>query len=220
MWSGDCTTTPEELLAAIEAARAAGSDRAVDVLAITDHGTINGAVELRGALAERGVTVIVGEEVRTPVGEIIGLGLTERVPGGLTPDEVCRRIHGQGGVTYVPHPFDDLRARLDEQVLTRLLDAGLIDAIEVLNAKTSLRAANLRAERFAVDAGLAMGAGSDAHVPAAVGSASVRVAACDPADLLERAGLLRALREGVVEGGHFDPPRPWTPRVVPSTRAL
>ena len=91
-------------------------------------------------------------------------------------------------------------------------DDGLLDAIEVFNAKTSLAHLNERAAAFAVERGLAAGAGSDAHVPDAIGAAFVEMP-----DFDGPASFLAALGDGVVVGHHFDAPRPWRPRIVPST---
>jgi predicted metal-dependent phosphoesterase TrpH len=205
MWSGDATTTPDELEAAVEAA-------GIDVLCITDHGTINGAV----ALAERlPCRVVVGEELRTVAGEVIGLFLSERLPWGLPPVAAAERIRAQGGLVYVPHPFDPTRHCLREAELEGLVGGGLVDAVEVLNAKTSLTSLNERAATFATDRGLPGGAGSDAHVPEAVGAAYVEMPDFDgPASFLE------SLAEARVVGHHFDRARTWRPRIVPSTSAL
>lgn len=205
MWSGDATTTPDELAEAIEAA-------GIDVLCITDHNTIAGAVALRDQLPCR---VVVGEELRTGVGEIIGLFLTEPLARGLRLDEAVHRIHGQGGLVYVPHPFDPTRHCLREAELHGLASEGQIDAVEVLNAKTSLRSLNDRARAFADEHDLAHGAGSDAHVPDALGAAYVEMP-----DFDSPAGFLDSLRRGTVVGHHWDGARPWRPRIVPSTKAL
>ena len=203
MWSGDSTTTPDELERAVAAA-------GIDVLCITDHNAIAGAVELQDRLPCR---VVVGEELRTSAGELIGLFLHERVPMGVTAVEAANAIRDQGGLVYVPHPFDPMRRNLSEAVLVDLVARGLVDAIEVLNAKTSLASLNARAAAFADAHGLAHGAGSDAHVPDAVGAAFVEVP-----DFDGPAGLLDALHRGRVVGHHWDEPRPWTPRIVPSVR--
>lgn len=201
MWSGDSTTTIDELAKAVEAT-------GIDVLCVTDHHAVDGARRLREALPCR---VVVGEEVRSTQGEIIGLFLEERVPFGLTPRETARRIRDQGGVVYIPHPFDPMRRNLVEGALVELVDAGLVDAIEVRNAKTSLESLNDRAARFALAHGLAAGAGSDAHVPEAVGAAYVEMD-----DFDGPAAFLDALRAGTVTGHHSDPVRQWRPRIVPS----
>jgi predicted metal-dependent phosphoesterase TrpH len=202
MWSGDSTTTPDELAAAVEAC-------GIDVLCITDHNAIRGAVDMAGRLPCR---VVVGEELRTHAGEIIGLFLTDHVPFGVQPREAAERIRAQGGVVYVPHPFDPMRRNLAEHALVELTAEGLVDAIEVRNAKTSLESLNERAAAFARAHGLLAGAGSDAHVPDALGAAYVEMPDFDgPQEFL--ANLARAR----VVGHHFDHPRPWRPRIVPST---
>lgn len=207
MWSGDATTTPDEL-------REAVARSAIDVVCITDHSTINGAVELQDQL---GCRVVVGQELRTGAGELMGLFLTDRLPPGVKPEEFCRRVRDQGGLVYVPHPFDPARHCLNEDVLRSLAEDGLLDAVEVFNAKTSLQSLNRRAAEFAAEYGLAAGAGSDAHVPEAVGAAYVEVPDFDSA-----ASFLAALRspEARVVGEHCDPARTWRPRIVPSTKAL
>jgi predicted metal-dependent phosphoesterase TrpH len=204
MWSGDSTTTEGELVDAVTAT-------GIDVLCVTDHHAIDGARRLRDALPCR---VVVGEEVRSTRGEIIGLFLEERVPFGLTPHETAQRIRDQGGLVYIPHPFDPVRRNLVEAALEALASDGLVDAIEVRNAKTSLESLNRRAAEFAAAHGLAAGAGSDAHVPDAIGAAYVEIA-----DFDDPASFLAALRTSTVVGHHSDPPRRWSPRIVPSVSA-
>jgi hypothetical protein len=202
MWSGDSTTTADEVA---EAVRATG----LDVVAITDHNAIAGAVELAEHLPCR---VVVGEEVRSSAGEIIGLFLTERIPAGAGPVEVAERIRSQGGLVYIPHPFDPMRANLSEPALRDLAERGLVDAIEGRNAKSSLEHLNDRAVSFADEHDLALGAGSDAHVPAALGAAYVEMP-----DFEDPASFVRSLAGARIVGHHFDEPRPWSPRIVPST---
>lgn len=202
MYSGDSTTTPDEFAESLAHA-------ALDVVAITDHNTIDGALALAHQLP---CEVIVGEEMRTHAGELIGLFLTERVPQGLPPKETARRIRDQGGIVYVPHPFDEMRNNLRTDAMIELAQAGLIDAIEVLNSKTSLRSLNRRAATFAAEFDLAAGAGSDAHVAEALGAAYLEMPSFSgPQE------FLAAMREGQAVGHHFDAPRPWRARIVPST---
>jgi predicted metal-dependent phosphoesterase TrpH len=202
MWSGDSTTTPDELQAAVESS-------GLDVVCITDHNAIAGAVELADVLPCR---VVVGEELRTAAGEIIGLFLTERVPMGISHVDAARAIREQGGLVYIPHPFDPMRRNLQEHALTELADLALIDAVEVRNAKTSLETLNQRAADFADLHGLAAGAGSDAHVPDALGAAFVEMDDFDGPD-----SFLAGLHTATVVGHHWDQPRRWAPRIVPST---
>lgn len=209
MWSGDATTTPDELAAAVERA-------GLDVVCITDHSTVNGGLAVResGALP---CEVIVGQESRTWAGELIGLFLTSRVAAGLKPEEFVAEVRSQGGLVYVPHPFDPMRHRLDAGVLAALAADGMIDCVEGLNAKTSLASLNDEAVAFAASVGVPVGAGSDAHVPAAVGAAYVEMPSFDVAS---PASFLEALGSGELRGRHYDPPREWRPRIVPSTKSL
>ena len=202
MWSGDSTTTPDELESAVV-------ESGLDVVCITDHNAIAGAQQLSGRLPCR---VVVGEELRTHAGEIIGLFLTERIPFGVAPAEAARLIRAQGGVVYVPHPFDPMRRNITQAALDDLVAHGLVDAIEVVNAKTSLSSLNRRAADYAAMHGLLSGAGSDAHVPLALGAAYVEMPDFDgPDDFLTKLPAARMV------GHHWDQARPWSARVVPST---
>ncbi len=201
MWSGDCTTTPEEVAEAI-------TESAIDVLCITDHNAIAGAEALAGQLPCR---VVIGEELRVGSGEIIGLFINERLPQGIGLVEAAKRIRGQGGLVYIPHPFDPMRNCLKPEDIDLLVGEGLVDGIEGLNGKTSLNSLNEKASDYGAEAGLFIGAGSDAHVPDAFGAAYLEMPDFDgPADFMTKA------RMGRIVGHHFDKPRPWTPRIVPS----
>jgi predicted metal-dependent phosphoesterase TrpH len=202
MWSGDSTTTPDEIADAV-------SESGIDVLCITDHNAIKGAVDLVDRLACR---VIVGEELRTHAGEVIGLFLNERIPVGVQPDAAARAIRAQGGIVYIPHPFDPMRRNLTESALDALIASGLVDAVEVINAKTSLRSLNERAASIADAHDLAAGAGSDAHVPDAIGAAYVEMPDFDGPD-----DFIAKLRLGRPVGHYWDEPRPWSSRVLPGT---
>jgi len=198
MWSGDSTTTPEELT---EAIRLAG----LDAVAITDHNTIAGALALAES-GELGCTVIIGEEVRTVEGDLIGLFLRDRVPAGFTSLMAAAAIRNQGGVVYVPHPGDENRHSLGSAPIGALAAAGLLDVVEVLNAKCTQGYEGSTH-------GAAVAAASDAHVPAALGAAWTEVEACD---LTDPASFLRALNRGTLGGSRYDPHREWTARVVPA----
>ena len=205
MFSGDSTTTLDEIAGAVV-------DAGIDVLCVTDHNSVDGARRLQRELEASGACrVDVGEEVRTHTGEIIGLFLTDRVPFGSTAADTARQIRDQGGVVYVPHPFDPMRRNLTEASLVELAEAGLVDAIEAHNSKTSLASLNERARAFGALHDLALGAGSDAHVPLAIGSGYVEMPDFDgPQDFLDK------LRMGRVVGHHWDEPRPWSARIIPS----
>ena len=187
--SGDSVLSVEELA---ERARQAG----LDAVFITDHNVTHAAV----AAAERdlGVRVIVGEEVRTPDGDAIGLFLTERIPYVLPLAEVIGRIRAQGGLVYVPHPFDLARSSLG-RVLPGLCAAGDVDVIEVFNAKIADPALNERAAALAREFSLPGGAGSDAHDAPGVGAAYL-----DMPDFDGPASFLAAVSEARVTGEFRD----------------
>ena len=201
MYSGDAVTTLDELAAGVEAA-------ALDVVCVTDHHAVAGAL----AALERDLAcrIIVGEEIRTGAGEVIGLFLGERVPYGIAISDAVAQIRDQGGLVYAPHPFDPTRHALRESVLRDLCAGGGVDAIEVFNAKTSLAHLNERAAALAVEFELPGGAGSDAHDPAAIGAAYVEMP-----DFDGPAGFLASLRQATVVGHHFDRPRDFVPRIIP-----
>ncbi|HUS61207.1 MAG TPA: PHP domain-containing protein [Acidimicrobiales bacterium] len=205
MWSGDATTTPDELAAAV-------AESGIDVLCITDHGAVAGAQRF-AATGELGCRVVVGQELKCAQGELIGLFLSERIPFGLTPADGAQAVREQGGLVYVPHPFDEVRHCLPEPVLHELADAGLLDAIEVFNAKVSLASLNEKAREFAVRRALPGGAGSDAHEPSAIGAAYVEMP-----DFTDATTFLSSLRLGRIVGHAYDAPRTWRPRIVPSTK--
>jgi predicted metal-dependent phosphoesterase TrpH len=172
--SGDCETPVEVLLAA---AREAG----LGAIAVTDHNEISGALEAREKAAEstaRGgrdrIKVIVGEEVKTAEqGEVIGLFIEEKIPRGMTMEETVAEIKRQGGLVYVPHPFDRMHAVPDYEHLPAILDE--IDAIEVFNPRVAIGAFNEEAVRFAAKYRIVAGAGSDSHVAQGLGSVRIRM---------------------------------------------
>jgi glycosyltransferase involved in cell wall biosynthesis len=174
--SPDCATPVEVLLAT---ARAEG----LGAIAVTDHNEVSGAFE--AARKGDSVKVIIGEEVKTATqGEVIGLFLSAKIPRGLTLEETVAEIHRQGGLVYVPHPFDRLHAVPDYEHLLRILDE--IDVIEVFNPRVAISSFNEEAVRFAAKYRLPAAAGSDAHVAAGLGSVRVRMRDFDgPAEFLE-----------------------------------
>jgi predicted metal-dependent phosphoesterase TrpH len=196
--SGDATTTLEQLAARVQAV-------GLDVVCITDHHTLEGA---RRA-AERGIgaRVVVGEEIRTTVGELIGLFLTERVPYVLPVAEAVARIRRQGGLVYAPHPLDVARRGVGERRLGELSAAGSIDVVEVFNSKVSDPDLNRRAQQAAAGHGLPGGAGSDAHDPEGVGAAYLEMP-----DFDGPAAFLAALRSARVVGTLRDHAPRYRPR--------
>jgi len=145
--------------------------RGIDRVAITDHNTIDGALEAQELSPER---VIVGEEIMTDRGELLGYFLSELIPAGLSPQETIERLRDQGAVISVAHPFDSARkGSWAEAELRRILP--LVDAIETFNARTWTKGANDRAKALADEVGITGTAGSDAHAYLEVGRAFMRM---------------------------------------------
>jgi len=166
--SPDCATPVEVLL---ETAR----DRGLGAIAITDHNEVSGALEAR-RIAEGmdDIKVIVAEEVKTAEqGEVIGLFLEEKIPRGMTMAETIAAIRAQGGLVYVPHPFDRFHSVPDYEHLLDIVEE--IDVLEVFNPRVALTAFNEEAERFARKYRIVPGAGSDSHVAQGLGSVRVRI---------------------------------------------
>lgn len=171
-------------------------ERGLDGMAITDHNRIEGALELQKIAPFK---IIPGEEVRTADGEIIGLFIHEWIPPKLSAEETIKRIKDQGGITYVPHPFDRLRkGRLRTEKLVELLDQ--LDVIEVSNARAVFVSDNLRANAFAIANGKLRGAGSDAHTKYEIGTSYVELPPFDDAQ-----SFLQSLRRAKVIGNISSP---------------
>ena len=166
--SPDCAT-PAALL--LETAKEQG----LGAIAITDHNEISGALEAR-EIAERigGIKVIVAEEVKTAhQGEVIGLFLSQRIERGMSMKETIAEIRRQGGLVYVPHPFDRLHSVPDYEHLLEIVDE--IDILEVFNPRVAFSAFNEEAVRFARKYSIVPGAGSDSHVAQGLGSVKIRL---------------------------------------------
>jgi predicted metal-dependent phosphoesterase TrpH/glycosyltransferase involved in cell wall biosynthesis len=176
--SNDCATPVDVLLAtAVEAGLGA--------IAVTDHNEISGAHDAAAKAADYGIKVIVGEEVKTAdQGEVIGLFIDEKIPRGMTLEETIADIRRQGGLVYVPHPFDRLHSVPDyEHMLAIVSD---IDAIEVFNPRIAIPAFNEEAVRFAAKYRIVGGAGTDGHVAQALGSVRITMRDFDgPEEFLE-----------------------------------
>jgi predicted metal-dependent phosphoesterase TrpH/glycosyltransferase involved in cell wall biosynthesis len=166
--SHDCAVPVPELL---DHAERIG----LGAIAVTDHNVFSGAEEAVELARGRALTVIPGEEVKTDAGEVIGLFLSEEIPRGMPMGDTIAAIREQGGVTYLPHPFDRLHTIPDAGTLHRHL--AEIDVFEVYNARLLFEGFNDEALRFARKYNLTMGAGSDAHVLQGVGTGLVRMRA-------------------------------------------
>ncbi len=198
--SGDAVTTVERLAERVRAER-------LDVVCVTDHHTLAGAHE--AISRDIGARVVVGEEIRTGSGEVIGLFLTERVPYVLPLERVAARLRAQNAVVYAPHPFDPSRTSLGEEGLERLRAVDALDVVEVFNSKIADQALNRRAAEFAAACDLPAAAGSDAHDPQGIGAAWVEMP-----DFEGPSEFVAALREARIHGEHREHVGylPFTPR--------
>jgi predicted metal-dependent phosphoesterase TrpH len=177
--SPDCATPVDTLL---DSAREAG----LGAIAITDHNEVSGAHEARAHAAENGgPKVIVAEEVKTAdQGEVIGLFIEDKIERGLTLAETIAEIRRQGGLVYVPHPFDRMHSVPDYEHLLDVVED--VDALEVFNPRVAFSAFNEEAERFAAKYRIVAGAGSDSHVAQGLGSVKIRMRDFDgPEEFLE-----------------------------------
>jgi predicted metal-dependent phosphoesterase TrpH len=166
-------------------------DRGIDCVALTDHNSFASALELQ-RLAP--FPVIPGEEVKTTEGEIIGLFLQAEIPRGMSAGATAEEIKRQGGVVYIPHPFDRVRkGPLAREALLEIID--MVDVIETLNSRITLTGDVRAAERFAADHGKLRGAGSDAHVWWELGRAYVEIP-----EFEGKEGFLTSLARGKVGG--------------------
>jgi predicted metal-dependent phosphoesterase TrpH len=136
---------------------------------LTDHDTIEGALELWRDDPE---SVLVGQEISTTEGELIGLFLESPIPSRVSPEEAVLRVKAQGGLVYLQHPYDLYRRRLSEDAIERL--SGRIDIVEVFNGRSD-EEANRKADDLCVALGVARGAGSDAHTVGEIGSTYVEM---------------------------------------------
>lgn len=197
--SGDAVTTLDQLAERVAQNR-------IDVVCITDHNET--AAALAAARQHIGARVVVGEEIRTPDGDVIGLFLAERISNVLPFAEVTGRIRAQGGLVYVPHPFDSERSSLGP-ALAGVCAGGHVDVVEVFNAKVADQALNDQAAELAARFGLPGGAGSDAHDPEGIGAAYLEMPDFDgPPSFLAALAGARVV-------GEF---RPHAPRYLPRLR--
>ncbi len=174
--SSDSLMLPKQILQACDR-------RGIDLVAITDHNSIAGARETAALDPER---VIIGEEILTTEGEILGYFVQEEIPKGLPPMEVVERLKAQGAVISIAHPFDPTRGhRWSMETLETLFPH--IDALEVFNARCWNDQPNDQAADIARNAGLLGTAGSDAHAPAEVGRAYLSLPAFSDADSFKEA---------------------------------
>ena len=181
---------PIELI--LEQAEAVG----LDAIAVTDHDEIDASLAAADLAPEYGLVGIPAMEISSKAGHVLGLGLEEAVPPGLSYESTLEAIRDQGGIAVIPHPFQESRHGVMARISRDQLAEG--DAIEVYNSRLLTGRANRQADRFATSRGLPKTAGSDAHISEMVGQAVTRV----DADERSADAILEAIREGrtTVEG--------------------
>jgi len=184
-YSPDSISSPEKIVQRC-------IDSGINCLAITDHNSIAGALETKRIAPFK---VIVGEEILTNSGEIIGYFLTEEIPPHLSPEDTVKRIKDQGGLVCIPHPCDSLRpqSKLQRRALERIMPQ--VDLIEVYNSRTMLLKDAARASQLAQKHGLPGTAGSDAHVVQEVGRSYIELPEFNDAEQFRK-----ALTQGRITG--------------------
>jgi predicted metal-dependent phosphoesterase TrpH len=197
--SFDCLASPESQVHA-------AATRGLTHLAITDHDRIDGALRARDA-APDGLTIIIGEEVKTADGDLIAVFLERAVAPGRSARETIAEVREQGGLVGIPHPFDRYRgSMLNDPRLEAI--GGMVDWVEAHNARVVSGTGNEQAAAFALELGLPGVAASDAHSTLEVGVA-YNVVEIDPGT---PEGLLAALSTlELVRGRATYFVRLWTP---------
>lgn len=171
--------------------------KGVTCIAVTDHNEIEGAFVIQKLASERAagrLKVVVGEEVKTAEGEIIGLFLKELVPRGMSPEDTVEAIHEQGGLAVIPHPYDVFRRSvLTDEAIERVKTQ--VDAIEGFNCRNILSKHDQRARDTAAEVDKPITLGTDSHCPWEIGGALLEL---DDFDTPQE--LLQSLRGGRIIG--------------------
>ena len=140
------------------------AEKKLDAVAVTDHHSVEYALYCQKKIGER---ILVGEEMTSQAGHVIGLFLKKTISSGLSLEETIERIHEQEGLVYIPHPFDSARHGIGRENLQTI--EGEIDILESFNARIIFRSQNKRAKEFALAHTIRQAAGSDAHSGSALG---------------------------------------------------
>ena len=191
-YSPDSDMSPERLVRRCEQV-------GLNCIAVTDHNSIAGALEVQRLASFR---VIIGEEIKSRGGEIIGLFLQDAIPGGLPSLETVQRIKEQGGLVSVPHPFDHFRRSVIERHALQEI-VPYVDIVEAFNARNTLQMDNRKALKLALEHGILTSAVSDSHTPVEVGRTYVELPDFD--------GTPAGLREALAQGNQVC--RPITPMI-------
>jgi predicted metal-dependent phosphoesterase TrpH len=190
-YSFDCTSTPEAI---VKRCLKLG----INCIAVADHGTVEGALRVKEIAPFK---VIVAEEILTPLGEIMGMFLTEGIPSNIPVDEAVSRIKAQDALVCLPHPFDQMRG-INTRGFSQIMELlPQIDVIEVFNSRAMrLGNSNGKALAFATKHELLKSAGSDAHTPGEIGHAYVVMP-----EFEDISGFRQSLAQGMIYGHHTCP---------------
>lgn len=177
---------------------AAYQNNKFDLIAITDHQSIDAAQKIKKRAS---FPVIIGQEIASGEGDIIGLFINQQIKEDLGAAATAQKIHNQGGLVYIPHPLDRFRVGMRGDPLFKLAGDGLIDMVELYNGKYAsllLGWNNKHVHEFIKKQNLTAAAGSDAHIPSDLGRAFVKVP--DSYDAHELANNPKLLLKAVTKG--------------------
>jgi predicted metal-dependent phosphoesterase TrpH len=170
----------------------------IDCIAIADHGTTEGALKFKNISR---LKIIVGEEILTTHGEIMGLFLQETIPNGVSPDKAVSEIKLQDGLVLIPHPFDSLRkSSLNKDIALRLAKEGLVDIVEIINSRAMFERSTIQAKEFAEEFKLLKSGGSDAHSVEELGLTYVEME-----DFIDAQSFLKSLAAASIIGTKASP---------------
>lgn len=171
-FSNDSYITPREIISQCR-------KHNINCVGLTDHCSAKGAIKYKSQIEKEGIRVIIGEELKTPVGEIIGLFLTKHIECQdsskklITLDKAINAIKAQNALVFAPHPFDRMRNGIGKKNLEKFRDE--IDAYEIFNSRTKINSFNKKCEQYVKENNLTPFVGSDAHIAREIGNAIIEM---------------------------------------------
>lgn len=171
------------------------NDNVLDCIAITDHNRIDFALRAREILGEK---IIVGEEIMTSEGEVIGLFLNAKVEPHQPIQMTVNAIKEQGGIVYIPHPFETVRKGLHPKTIEQIQQG--VDIIEVCNGRAFAQNKSQQAVVWSRINNIPGAASSDAHGVRGLGKTYTAIAETPTKDTLVslvNKGTLHAKRPGL-----------------------
>jgi predicted metal-dependent phosphoesterase TrpH len=181
-------------------------NKILDCIAITDHNDIALAKQIQQKLGQQ---IIIGEEVMTQDGEIIGLFLTEKVESHLSAEKTVAAIKKQKGLVYIPHPFETFRKGINETVFQSIKEN--VDIVEVFNGRSMQPATRVRANEYANKNNIAAAASSDSHCRLGIGKTYSVLS-----DIPDKISLVHLLKKGTLHKVRA----PWLAHLCPKFNRL